>query len=157
MRCGKARQGEARDEDGSDTHLQSFSAKSTIWSWTVTDRSCVRRLKRSRRTPGKMFHIPKWPEKRASRQFSISGIHLYKSSKEGMRRMIITAINNTMSREGLMPSSDASKASKGNQAPIYMKQPQFKTRSKTDEKDSFSVWVLKSPSQDSALPIEMKR
>ena len=66
------------------------------------------------------------------------------------------AINRTTRRQGVMPSSGELKAARGNHAPMYIKHPQFRSRSMTDENTSSSVCWLKWPSQDIAFPNEDK-
>lgn len=73
-----------------------------------------------------------------------------------MRRNNRMPTNKTTRRDGYIPRSGIVNESKGSQAPIYMKQPQLKTRSMTDEKASPSICTLKSPSHDIAVPMHKK-
>lgn len=49
--------------------------------------------------------LPKCPENNASRQFLISGIHLYNNSSGGILRKSRIAMNNITSLQGVMPNS----------------------------------------------------
>ena len=97
--------------------------------------------------------LPKCPEKRASRQEVISGIHLYRAKIAGIRLKIIIPTVRIANRHGVTPRSSILKESNGIHAPMYTKQAQLRTRSMTEENTSPSVWVLKSPSHEMALPV----
>ncbi len=70
-----------------------------------------------------------------------------------MRRSARIAMKRTTNRQGVIPNSGLLKVLKGSHAPIYTKHAQFSTRSITDTNISSSVWVLKWPSHDIALPM----
>lgn len=61
---------------------------------------------------------PKWPEKRASRNVLMSGIHRYSAITAGKRRRMRTRMPMRTRRHGLIVSSGALKSSNGIQAPM---------------------------------------
>jgi len=63
---------------------------------------------------------------------------------------------NNSNLHGVMPKIGIVNASKGSQAPMYMKHAQLRTRSMTEAKSSPSVCTLKSPSHDIALPVSVR-
>jgi hypothetical protein len=71
-----------------------------------------------------------------------------------MRRRRIMAATRATRRHGVIPSSGVLNELKGSQAPMYTKQAQLRSKSITEEKTSFSVCVLKFPSQEIAFPIQ---
>jgi hypothetical protein len=77
---------------------------------------------------------------------------LYKSNTEGIRLMHNILKNKTTNRQGVMPNAGVLKDAKGNHAPMYTKQAQLSTVSKTAANGSFSVCSPKCPSQEMALP-----
>src|ERR1700728_3326652 len=97
-------------------------------------------------------NVPKCPQNSASFQFLISGTHRYKSNSGGTLLTTMMHKKRIIKRHGKRPNSGELNDVKGSHAPMYTKQAQFSTRSITDENASFSVWVLKCPSHEMALP-----
>ena len=101
-----------------------------------------------------VMYVPKWPKKRASRHEVISGIHPYNTKMAGIRRRKSIPQVNTANRHGMISRSGMVNALNGNHAPIYTKQAQLRRRSMTEAKASSSVWSLKLPSHETAVPNE---